>query len=259
MARHLADVLLTGEKGFSRDGSDRWVLEQPRSIPVVREAASATYAGGRQPLHAHSFVVVDVETTGTRVTFGDRITEIAAVAVEGGRITREYGSLVNPGKPIPVAISRLTHITQDMVRRAPSFADVAPQVAEVLEGKVFVAHNASFDWRFVSSELARATGHWLTGERLCTVRMSRSLLPALRRRSLDAVARYFGVEIEPTERHRAGGDARATAKVLIGLLALAHDHGIETLEQLLALGTATRRRRRRRQAMPHWMTRDDSA
>jgi DNA polymerase-3 subunit epsilon len=127
----------------------------------------------------------------------------------------------------------------------------------VLEGHVFVAHNAAFDWRFLSMEVERATGRRLEGISLCTVRMLRRLVPELRRRNLDAVAAHYGIEI--TARHRAGGDAVATAKVFIKLLEAARRHGCATLddvERVIAQRTS-KRRRRRPPALPHSAT-DDS-
>ena len=206
-----------------------------------------------------SYVVVDVETTGGRAYAGDRITEIAAIVVKGGEITQEFESLVNPQRPIPPMITSLTNITWNMVRNAPTFGDIAQDVASVLRGHVFVAHNAAFDWRFVSSEITRATGGRIDGRRLCTVKLARRVLPHLPRRSLDYLARYYDVEI--TQRHRAGGDARATARVLIRLLRELAHRGCDTwpeLETLLQLAPRGRRGRRRR-ALPRPMDRDTTA
>src|SRR5690606_35268575 len=121
-----------------------------------------------------------------------------------------------PQRAIPPMITALTNITWDMVRHAPRFGEICDRLVPMLDGKVFVAHNAEFDWRFVTTEITRATGQRLEGERLCTVRLARSLLPELRSRRLDALAHYYGITIEG--RHRVGGDARATAKVLVRLL-----------------------------------------
>jgi DNA polymerase-3 subunit epsilon len=251
VARHLAEVLLSGEPAFRLEADGRWGLAAPQ-IPVAPAIAS-------RPLHALSFAVVDVETTGTRATYGDRIVEFAAVTVANGEIADVYETLVNPEQPISGFVTRLTRITSSMVAGAPKFGEVCPAVMRALRGKLFVAHNATFDWRFVHTEIVRASGERLLGERLCTVKLARSLLPQLRRRSLDSVAHYFGVEI--TARHRAGGDALATAKVLVRLLDLAQDRGCATLEDLRALvrPTPAAKRSRRRRRMPRWMDRDDHA
>ena len=200
------------------------------------------------PIRSLEYAIVDVETTGGSWSYGHRITEIAAVRVRGdGTILDEYRSLVNPERPIPAVISALTNISWDMVRDAPRFAEVAPDVARVLGGAVFVAHNAPFDWRFVSAELQRA-GVPLSGRTLCTVRMARKLVPELRSRSLDSLIYFFNIPIEA--RHRAYGDARATAELF--RLLLDRLDGLEVtrwheLQQLLA----RRAKRRKRQANPH--------
>ena len=146
-----------------------------------------------------------------------------------------------------------------MVKNAPVFRDVCDRLLSVIEGHVFVAHNAAFDWRFVTAEVSRASGHRLAGRQLCTVRLARKLLPHLRSRSLDHVAYHYGVNI--AARHRAGGDAMATARVLLGLLHDARDRGCDSwsaLEALVAKRKA-RGRRRRPSAMPRSMDRDAGA
>jgi DNA polymerase-3 subunit epsilon len=195
------------------------------------------------------FAVVDVETTGTSPSRSDRVTEVAVVQVANGAVAGCFETLVNPGRPIPPAIVALTRITDEMVRGAPTFRDVAGDVVQQLRDRVFVAHNAAFDWRFVSHEVQRAAGVQLVGETLCTVRLARVLLPQLPRRSLDAVTHYFGIEIGA--RHRAAGDALATAHVLLRLLQLAESRGAVTWRELVALLHAGRSRAtRRRSALP---------
>ena len=206
-----------------------------------------------------SWVVVDVETTGTRPWSGDRITEIAAVVVRDGEIREVFETLVNPQRPIPPMISALTNITWSMVKDAPLFGDICERVLAVMGGNVFVAHNAAFDWRFVTAEVTRASGQRLSGRQLCTVRLARKLLPHLRSRSLDHVAAYYGVDI--TARHRAAGDAVATAHVLLGLLRDACDRGCDSwpaLEALVARRKA-RARRGRPSALPRSVDRDCGA
>lgn len=161
--------------------------------------------------------MVDVETTGGSVSNGDRITEIAMVVVGGdGAVREEFSTLINPERYIPPFISALTNITNEMVRNAPRFAEVAPEVRRRLDGRVFVAHNVSFDWRFVGAELSSALGVAIEGRRLCTVRLARRVVPELTSRSLGALSDYFGIENEA--RHRALGDARATVAVFQRLL-----------------------------------------
>jgi DNA polymerase-3 subunit epsilon len=132
-----------------------------------------------------------------------------------------------------------------MVRQAPYFEHIADEVERRLEGRAFVAHNAAFDWGFVSSELIRAGTDAPRVPRLCTVRMCRRLVPQLRYRNLDVVSRHFGIEIH--DRHRAYGDALATARILLRLLDEASGRGIE---DLATLEWYLERRRKRKQFDP---------
>ncbi len=239
VAEHLARTLLGGRPEFVIDEVGRWAL-RPAAAMVSGEGGHAD-----RPLSEERFVVVDVETTGGRALHGDRVTEIAAVAVENGDVGEIYSTLINPQRSIPPWITSITNINWEMVRDAPPFADVCARITAMLDGRVFVAHNAPFDWGFVGAEVARASGLKLEGRRLCTVRLARKLLPQLPRRSLDMVANHYGVEI--TARHRAAGDAVATAHILLRLLGDAADRGYETWAQIDALlSTSTTSRRRRR-------------
>ncbi len=186
-----------------------------------------------------------------RAWHGDRITEVAAVVVRKGKVCERFETLVNPERPIPRMITALTHIDAAMVRTAPRFADVCDELLRVLDGHVFVAHNAEFDWRFLSAELVRARGQRLVGRKLCTVRLARRVLPYLRSRRLDSLARYYDIHI--ADRHRAGGNAHATAHVLLRLLDAARALDCtrwDELEQLVGAPRQRRRRSRRRSAMP---------
>src|SRR5690606_5969882 len=136
-------------------GRSRTVREL--TVRERREAATAA-AGGDVALRDLRFAVVDVETTGTSPAQSDRVTEIAIVQVERGEVAEVYETLVNPGRAIPPAIVALTQITQEMVRVAPPFPQVAAEVVGRLRERVFVAHNAPFDWRFVSHEVQRSAG-----------------------------------------------------------------------------------------------------
>jgi DNA polymerase-3 subunit epsilon len=189
--------------------------------------------------------VVDVETTGGSYGRGHRLTDIAIYEVRGGVVEDEYRSLVNPGRTIPSHIEVLTGISNGMVSSAPFFDHIAADVLERLEGRIFVAHNARFDWGFVSRQLVEALGEVPDVERLCTVRMTRRLIPRLRRRNLDAVTRHFGIDV--VDRHRAHGDALATARVLIRLLDEASRQGLSDLHALRSFLRKRRRRSRPRQ------------
>ncbi len=200
------------------------------------------------PLAHLRFAVVDVETTGTAPEVGDRITEIAIVPVEDGQVGEPFVRLVDPERPIPPFITALTGISSAMVRGQPPFRHIAEEVADRLAGRVFVAHNASFDWRFVYGELRRTVGPALAppapDQRLCTVRLARALLPGLPRRSLDHVTAHLGIPLG--DRHRAAGDAVATAHALVALLARAEVAGLSQWGALMRyLATPARRRRAR--------------
>jgi len=206
------------------------------------------------------YAVVDVEATGGRVSGGDRITEVAVVQVKDGVATTLVDTLVNPQRIIPPWVSRLTNISAEMVRCAPTFAEICDQVLGALDGRVFVAHNVNFDWRFLNMEIERATGRTLAGRKLCTVKLVKKLLPQLRRRSLDWVALHYGVEIR--QRHRAGGDAEATARVFQRLLSDACGEGCESwhdLQRLLIAPTPKARRSRRPPALPQPVDKDTTA
>lgn len=207
-------------------------------------------AQGSPLLDDCAFAVVDVETTGMRAGFGDRITEIAVAVVHGGRREIVFESLVNPERPIPRAICAITNITDEMVRHAPRFAELAERILAALSGRVFVAHNARFDWNFVSAELRRSRDLTLDGTRLCTVRLARRLVKGVRSCGLDNLCRFFG--FHNGARHRAAGDALVTAELLHRLLGLAREEGARTLQDLAAIETrrARARRRRKRVAMP---------
>jgi len=198
------------------------------------------------PIADVPFAVVDVETTGRGSWLGHRMLEIAIVEVRGGRVVDQFETLLNPGQRVPSEITSLTGITAGMVEHAPYFEHVASDVVERLSGRVFVAHNATFDWSFVQSELVAALGEAPDPTRLCTVRMARRLVPQLRHRNLDVLARHFGVDNHA--RHRAGGDALATARILIRLLDEAVGRGIE---DVATLTWYLRRRRLRKRFDPH--------
>jgi DNA polymerase III subunit epsilon len=230
-------TLLSDDPRFVGSRSGEWSLR----------AAPETEA---PPLTAEEWVVVDVETTGGTPTMGHRVTEVAAVRVSGGEIVEVFSSLVNPGRPIPSMITRLTGISDRMVRDAPRFAEIAPRLCEVLEGRVFVAHNAPFDWRFLCSELETGGGVAVRGRQLCTVRLARKLLPQLRSRSLDSLIDYFDLRVE--SRHRAEDDAVATAQLLLRLIGILADRGVRDwadLEVLLGQRTARRPRQTRPRSM----------
>jgi DNA polymerase-3 subunit epsilon len=219
--------------GVPRDPGEADEPTPARSASARTRRAAAGPAVPARPLRDEEWVVVDLETTGGSPMRGHRVTEVAAVCVSGGRITETYSTLVNPARGIPRMITALTGISEGMVAEAPYFHEVAPRVAESISGRVFVAHNAAFDWRFLTWEMQAANGTRPDGRQLCTVRLARKLLPELPSRKLDALAYYFGVDIE--NRHRALDDAVATARILIRMLEMAEDLGAEDWGSLQAI------------------------
>jgi DNA polymerase-3 subunit epsilon len=160
------------------------------------------------------YAIVDIETTGGNAS-GSRITEIAIIIHDGATIIDRWESLVNPQKDIPLAIFALTGINNDTVRNAPIFDDISDKVLEMLTDRIFVAHNVNFDYSFVRHELERSGFKW-TAKKLCTVRATRKIKPGLNSYSLGNLCNSLDINIE--NRHRAGGDADATAVLFSRLL-----------------------------------------
>ena len=165
------------------------------------------------------YAIVDIETTGGHAhTHG--ITEIAIIIHDGTQIIDQYETLINPFQEIPIFIQGLTGITDEMVKNAPSFKEVAPIIFSLLDQKIFVAHNVNFDYSFVHQHL-KNENFLLDSKKLCTVRLARKIFPGLPSYSLGKLTRSFDIKIE--NRHRAGGDAFATA-TLFKMMLLADEH-----------------------------------
>ena len=173
------------------------------------------------------FVVFDLETTGAK-TPPCRITEIGAYRVQKGKITDEFETLVNPETPIPTFISQLTGISDQMVKNAPRFSEVAADFLDFIGDSVLVAHNAPFDMRFLNHEIGRIHEDYrVANPHLCTVKISRKLLPNIENHRLNTVANYYSISL--VNHHRATDDARATAHIFVNLLAEMHILGVKDL------------------------------
>lgn len=155
------------------------------------------------------FAIVDIETTGGYAS-GNSISEIAVAIHDGERMLDYFETLINPEVPIPRYIQALTGITTAMVSQAPLFEEIAPKLYSLLHDKIFVAHNVNFDYSFVKHQLAQC-GFDLDCKKLCTVRLGRKVLPGYKSYSLGNLCRCLDIEV--TDRHRAGGDALATVKL----------------------------------------------
>jgi DNA polymerase-3 subunit epsilon len=160
------------------------------------------------------YAIVDIETTGGHAS-ANGITEIAICIHDGKKVVKRFQTLVNPQREIPIYISALTGITNEMVQSAPPFEDVAADIYHLIHGKIFVAHNVNFDYSFVRYHLA-AAGYDLQLNKLCTVRLGRKILPGLPSYSLGRLCRHLGIGNEA--RHRAAGDAEATAELFTLLI-----------------------------------------
>jgi DNA polymerase III epsilon subunit family exonuclease len=211
----VADLIKDDHRLYIRDGS---TVEL-----VTSEDVEARLLG------ESDFVVVDLETTGAKAPPG-RITEVGAYRISQGRIVAEFQTLVNPEMLIPPFVIHLTGITDAMVKDAPVFAEVADGWLDFINDAVLVAHDAQFDVRFLNHELARIfPGQRMANPQLCTVTLSRRVVPGLVNYRLHTVAEHFSVPIH--NRHRAAGDARATAEIFIHMLARLDQHGVRYLSE----------------------------
>ena len=180
-----------------------------------------------KPLFDAPLAIVDLETTGAHPAW-DRVTEIAVLEVAQGEVVSEWSTLVNPGTSIPPAIQALTGITNEMVAGAPEFEELAAGLYERLEGRIFVAHNARFDYGFLRRSFERA-GLRFQARTLCTVRLSRRLYPSQARHNLDSLIERHGLVIgtSGSARHRALGDAQAVWQFLC---VAADQHGADVMQ-----------------------------
>ncbi|TYC17958.1 exonuclease [Bizionia gelidisalsuginis] len=155
------------------------------------------------------YTIVDIETTGGKFN-EEGITEIAIYKYDGHEVVDQFISLVNPEREIQPFVVNLTGINSNMLRNAPKFYEVAKRIVEITEGSILVAHNAKFDYRILRTEFSRL-GFEYERETLCTVQLSKDLIPDLPSYSLGKLVRSLGIPV--TDRHRASGDALATVKL----------------------------------------------
>jgi DNA polymerase-3 subunit epsilon len=170
------------------------------------------------------YSVVDIETTGNGYR-GQKITEISIFIFDGEKIVDEFTSLVNPEQKIPHFITNLTGITDAMVRTAPKFYEIAKKIAEITKDTIFVAHNVNFDYNIIRDEF-KSLGFDFKRKKLCTVRLSRKIIPGLSSYSLGNICSAEGIEI--AARHRAKGDAEATVELFRRLIIRDHKFTINS-------------------------------
>lgn len=174
------------------------------------------------------YAVVDIETTGGSPSH-EKITEIAIMIHDGNSVINQFVTLVNPEKYIPPYITALTGITNEMVAEAPKFYEIAGKIVELTYNKTFVAHNVGFDYGFIKNEF-KSLGYHFQRDQLCTVRLSRKLIPGLRSYSLGHICDELG--IVNSERHRAAGDALATSRLLEILIDLNSQSGLGLFDDI---------------------------
>lgn len=180
------------------------------------------------------FVVFDLETTGAKAP-PCRVTEVGAFRVRAGEITERFHTLVNPEIPIPPFITSLTGIDDQMVKTAPLFADIADDLLAFLGDSVLVAHNAPFDMRFLNHEISLAFGEYrLLNPCLCTVQLSRKLLPHIENHKLKTVAEHYSISL--VNHHRASDDAKATAEIFVNLLEMLTSSGVRDIGSIKQMG-----------------------
>jgi DNA polymerase-3 subunit epsilon len=184
---------------------------------------------GQQALADAEFRVLDLEVTGSDPRHNG-IIDLAVVGVHGARVQPLLATLVDPEVPIPGNIQRLTGIDGTMVRGAPTFAEILPQLLTVLDGCIFVAHNASFDYHFLKTCIERLTGQRFTAPHLCTVKLSQRLIEPKNSRKLHHLALQFGIPLQ--NRHRAYDDALATAHILVALMQQLHVRQVTTVGEM---------------------------
>ncbi len=203
------------------------VQNDPRFIADQQSLAIRPNETETKPLSDIEFVVVDVEAIAGK-SIPTRIIEIGACRVSRGKIVDQFETLVNPDLPLPPFISALTGITQEMLATAPSFSAISESWLNFAGDAVLAAHNATFDVTLLNQEIARVfLGCRMRNAELCTVQLARRVMPDLEKHHLDALADHFGFQV--TERHRAAGDARATARVLLHLIDELAIRGVNTL------------------------------
>ncbi|MFN0202385.1 MAG: exonuclease domain-containing protein [Bacteroidia bacterium] len=173
------------------------------------------------------YAIIDIETSGGNPKI-DRITEVCIHRYDGEKLIDSFSTLINPEVSIPYNITRITSITNDMVRKAPKFYEVAKRIVEITEGAIFVAHNVRFDYGFIQKEF-RNLGYSYSRPQLCTVRLSQKVFPLSPSHSLENLCKYLGITNEKA--HRAYGDATATLKLFEIIL---KQNSIDELDEVLS-------------------------
>lgn len=238
----------------SESNQEEMQLPLPGLGPHSPQLANTRPTESETSLYDTTFVVVDLETTGTS-PIDDAITEIGAVKIARGEVIGEFATLVRPTKPIPPGVELLTGISNRDVASAPPLASVFPSFLEFINGATLVAHNAAFDISFLQNAARNLDYAWPNNPTLCTVQLSRRILDRQEAPSvkLSALAQIFKTSQRPT--HRALDDARTTVEVLYGLIERVGGLDITTVSELKSfknnLNTQIYNKRHLAEALPH--------
>ncbi|MGB3196666.1 MAG: exonuclease domain-containing protein [Saprospiraceae bacterium] len=170
----------------------------------------------------YKFAVIDIETTGA-IFQRDKIIEIAIIIIENGKETSRYSTLINPERSIPIEITRITGINNDMIAQSPKFYEVAKEIIQYTESCIFVAHNVHFDYSFIQYEFEQL-GYNYQRKKLCTLQLSKRNFKGLHSYSLGNLINYFDIQVE--HRHRALDDAYASSVLLLKILDLNIDYSL---------------------------------
>jgi ATP-dependent DNA helicase DinG len=181
-------------------------------------------------MYPFKLVVIDLETTGNSPKKGEKIIQLSAVIIEGGKIIDQYTSFVSPGKPIPAFIEELTGINDEMVKDAPAFHEIAPKILELLDHGVFVAHNVQFDLSFLQAELEEAGYNPFTGPAFDTVELAKVALPSADSFKLTELSN--SLDLSHVRPHQADSDAYVTAEILLYFIEELSKLPLVTLEKL---------------------------
>ena len=177
-----------------------------------------------------TFTIVDIETTGLSPYY-HKITEIAALRYNDGKITKEFSTLINPEVPIPRFITRLTGIDNELVKDAPKIDEAIPKFTKFLGDTAFVAHNAGFDFKFLNYFSELHTKDTFDNHKICTCRLARRLLPELPKKKLGHICEHFNITNDSA--HRAMGDARATVEIFDNFIKMMREKDIHEIEDIL--------------------------
>lgn len=179
-----------------------------------------------------TYIILDIETTGLEPTVHE-LTEIGALKVEGGELKDIFSSLIKPKYPITPEITRITGIDDEIVKDAPPANQVLEKFISFIEDHILVIHNVDFDFPFIKHHAKKLIQQEINNQTICTVKLSRHLLPNIANHKLHTVASHFGFEIK--NRHRAMGDAELTFQVWTEFLKMLKDKGISNKAHLDSL------------------------